>query len=660
MALYYDYAFIGLGASNCLLIKQLFDSGLLQQANVAVIEPDAKNNNDRTFCFWATSDEVKHLQLQNLVSCSWRKIAVSGAPAQDITPMQYYHIAGIDLYNDAKACLEKANVSFYKESYVGIPGFFDAFAEVILNDTKLLCKRVFDCRPPVFAAPKKHQAELKQSFYGLKVTTDKPVFDVEVVTMMDFNVPQHGGTQFIYILPHSATEALVELTRFATDVVSDTAAHGIVAAYLQQLQTTYTINDIERAVIPMHASALETQNFNTQWIAMGKQAGLLKPSTGYAFHAMAEHACAIANGIKNNNEVTINKKQRFVFYDRLLLNILKYQPEMGKPIFETLFAKVPAGNVLHFLKEKTNVAQEAKIFLTLPKLLFLKYAVKDVAQNMMQMQRYLKPLLIGCIFLLGSVVNIAPILWPILVVGFLGVGLPHGALDYLEDAKTESTNGLLAFVSTYVLKAILVGVSWYFLPNATLLFFIIFSAWHFGQADFFAFKVPQLFTTFIWGLLVLLLVFVTHLQETSNIMLLVNANTVANIVAGLQKIPIVVLLSPFLIAAMLFSVLYKRLQFLLTFFYLAASYYVPILLAFGSYFIFEHSMHGWQFLQHTYKKTSGQLFKKAMPFTIAAIVMALGLYLYVNNLEKFIAVFFVFIACISLPHVLSMHRLYKN
>ncbi|WP_458421254.1 Brp/Blh family beta-carotene 15,15'-dioxygenase, partial [Pseudomonas aeruginosa] len=44
--------------------------------------------------------------------------------------------------------------------------------------------------------------------------------------------------------------------------------------------------------------------------------------------------------------------------------------------------------------------------------------------------------------------------------------------------------------------------------------FILFSAWHFGQADYTAWCIKNSFDTLLWGLCVLLLILVFHFQET--------------------------------------------------------------------------------------------------------------------------------------------------
>ena len=40
------------------------------------------------------------------------------------------------------------------------------------------------------------------------------MFDAETVTLMDFDVPQEQGLHFMYVLPFSANEALVDRLTF--------------------------------------------------------------------------------------------------------------------------------------------------------------------------------------------------------------------------------------------------------------------------------------------------------------------------------------------------------------------------------------------------------------------------------------------------------------
>ena len=67
---------------------------------------------------------------------------------------------------------------------------------------------VFDSRSPQVA-----HGGLTQEFVGQTIEVKKPLFNSGIVTLMDFRCDQSQGVHFIYILPFSSTNALVESTR---------------------------------------------------------------------------------------------------------------------------------------------------------------------------------------------------------------------------------------------------------------------------------------------------------------------------------------------------------------------------------------------------------------------------------------------------------------
>ena len=60
-----------------------------------------------------------------------------------------------------------------------------------------------------------------QHFQGIEVKTKQPCFDKDMAILMDFRVDQSKGMHFIYLLPYSTTEALVESTLFSTELVDE-------------------------------------------------------------------------------------------------------------------------------------------------------------------------------------------------------------------------------------------------------------------------------------------------------------------------------------------------------------------------------------------------------------------------------------------------------
>jgi hypothetical protein len=80
-------------------------------------------------------------------------------------------------------------------------------------------------------------------------------------------------------------------------------------------------------------------------------------------------------------------------------------------------------------------------------------------------------------------------------------------------------------------------------------------------------------------------------------------------------------------------------------------------MAFGIYFVLQHSINGWKHLSVGLGKGSLVMWKNALPFTIggAGIIC----YFLLFAAENYIGLFFIILSCLSLPHVFSMHAFYK-
>ena len=656
---YFDYLFIGLGAANCLLISRMHESELFVGKKIGIIEPSGKTNNDQTFCFWATQDELVKLKLENLVSYRWNSLEVSGTPQQSIQPLTYFHIKSIDLYEEAKKRLSTLDFVLFQSSFTESPTIIENAFKLQIGNVQILAHKVFDSRPPAYEIPKKNQSFLLQSFYGFKIKTQTPAFDSSKMVMMDFNVPQSDFTQFMYILPYSEHEALVEFTRFGSKKLSQEESHPILHKYIENLGIDYTVLDEEKGVIPMSSANLITDNFGLNWVNMGAKANRLKCTTGYAFHAMAEDALFLADALKNAEPIKRKQfPQRFAFYDRLLLKILDEKPEFGKPIFETLFKKVPATKVLKFLKEKTSLHEEISIFSKLPKRLFVTAAIKDLVLGSKQWPVVALPFLFTIMAIILSFVHLDFIVWAILTLGFLGVGLPHGALDHLCSGPTISGRNLLIFMGNFILKGLALGLIWIFLPDLALLVFILYSAWHFGQADFREWQLKQDWHTMAWGFAVLLSILFTHFVELNWILNQIPNLKIDDFLILLNTKQIVWIQIFLLVIALLLSIRKQSRHMLMTVIYLWLATFLPLLLAFGVYFVFQHSLHGWRHLSSGLQAKNSTLWFKSLPFSLAGALIIL-LFIFSNS-SNYMGVFFVVLSCLSMPHVLNMHKFYSK
>ena len=656
----FDLLFVGLGASNCLLILRLHENEMLNNKTIAVIEPNSKSINDKTFCFWATEEELFRLKLNKLVSKSWDCLEIGGIVKQEINPLKYYYVKSIDLYNTTKNVLNNYQFSLYDSHLIENPKIINNAFEVSLMDEVLFADKVFDSRPPNYQLPKKHQSHLFQSFYGWKIKTVNHFFDIDSIMMMDFRIEQNNATQFIYILPFEHDYALVEVTRFGNCIIKEEEALPIFYNYVNKLGITFEIIETERGVLPMTSSQMQIENFGKNWINMGAKANLLKATTGYAFLSMAEDAIALAENEKNNYffKSRNTKKQRFGYYDRLLLKILNDKPEYGKPIFETLFQKVPIVNVLSFMGEKTNLLQEFSIFFKLPKKVFILTAIRDIYQQIKTLPVLILPFLFTIFFLILNYLKLESISCLLLGIGFFTVGLSHGALDHITQKVNLNVKEYTSFIVKYLIKSALIGLVWLAFPSLALIIFIAYSAWHFGQADYNEWNLKHGMQSFLWGLTALLLILLFHINELNLFLLQIPNLQVATSINHISHNQLFMYQIGIVILGFILALLNKSKFIALTLIYLLLTSMLPLLLSFGIYFVCHHSMHGWKHLKHGLNDTVPNLLLKALPFTLGGIIIILFFMLFFS--VNYIGIFFIVLSCLSMPHVLSMNYFYTK
>ncbi len=659
-----DYLFSGAGASATLLLLNMEKQGLLKDKKILIIDPDTKHNNDKTYCFWSEQNEPLTLLCRNLISHQWDEVSVNRNIKESLLPKKYFHISSIDVYKELRRIINQYNFQRIEGSVIEMITIENG-VKVITDSSVWESSLVFDSRPPKYLPPKNDDTHLLQSFIGYVITTDDPILNTNCMDLMDFNVDQLGATQFMYVLPLGEGKMLVELTRFGIEAITQKEANSVLDLYITQRFGNYQILDIEIGCIPMSTADISVESLPGV-IAIGGRAGAVKPSTGYAFKNMFNHAERLADSLKRNiKPAVITDSSRFRFYDRLLLLILTKQPFQGKPIFEALFKKNEIKNVFLFLDEKTTLIQDIRIFLTLPIKPFLK-AVGWVVSS--RMQRILIPfilLLLSLLFLL--LFKTAPQLFNFVQItmftaGMFLVGIPHGAVDHLLETGNFKSRIKPGFVIKYIGLSLFNLVVWIFFPTVALLFFIGYSAWHFGQNDWREWQPNTInsLKNYIWGIFIFGIILCGHITETNTI--LDNMNVFKLPLSDIEGKIVSTLIAG---AAIAWAIFKKRWRMIFSSLMLLVSIELPLISSFGLYFIGQHSLNGWSHLKQGMSVDNKSLYLKALPFTIGALVLFAALiYLLRNNYlsefnESLITIFFVFISCISFPHVMVMNQFYN-
>lgn len=373
----YDYIIIGAGASGLLLADALGSDDFFSSKSILLLEKSHKHENDRTWCFWEKGEGPFEAILYN----AWPKIRFAGnefSLSQNIAPYTYKMIRGIDFY---KRFIERItsykNLTFLNE---GVTSVIEqaSYITVATDAGSYLANQVFDSR---FDYKKlldqKIYPVLQQHFLGWFVKTEKAVFNVDEATFMDFSVPQKGNTRFMYVLPFSKTEALVEYTLFSEYELKKSDYEEAIKNYLKNLGVeNYEIKETERGNIPMSCYDFTTEN-SARYLKIGIAGGWAKPSTGFTFYNTFKKVEVLIAYLKNEKDLSnFHKRNRFSFYDVLLLDILNSDNQLGAKIFGAMFKKRSPQLILKFLDEETSFWEDLLIIWACPKLPFIKALVK--------------------------------------------------------------------------------------------------------------------------------------------------------------------------------------------------------------------------------------------------------------------------------------------
>lgn len=373
----FDYIIAGAGAAGLSLAIHMLDAGVLSNKTLLIIDRSSKTTNDRTWCFWETENGL----FEECVSYRWKSVIFKSSTFNEslnIAPYTYKMIAGIDFY---KYCIDKIskhpNIEFIQDEILEINdlGFIET-KEYKYESTIIFNSAIFNIPKQV----DKHY--LLQHFHGWFIETENDVFDPTVATLMDFSIDQKNECQFVYVLPHSKRNALVEHTFFSEKLLDISEYEQTLKKYIKNdlKIAQFKITETEYGVIPMTNATLPSYK-GGKVLNIGTAGGATKASSGYTFIFIQDCCKKIVEGLKQNKpiqELLPAKNKRFNFYDSVFLRVLSEKKQPAAEIFTQMFSKLPPYLPLKFLNESTTVIEELKVISVFNKILFTKAALKEL------------------------------------------------------------------------------------------------------------------------------------------------------------------------------------------------------------------------------------------------------------------------------------------
>ena len=254
-------------------------------------------------------------------------------------------------------------------------------------------------------------------------------------------------------------------------------------------------------------------------------------------------------------------------------------------------------------------------------------------------------------------------------------GVPHGAIDHKIHLKFSKKSNVRKFILIYVSVGLAFLLWWLLMPLKALLFFIILSAYHFGQEliEDIAETPKNSILNLIWGFIILVSPIVLKFNELLPTLNFIGSQPILPIPKDLQIITVLAihLVGYVYLVYLLFKGVIHKVAFvrLIVFsIYLLGSYLLlPFIVAFSLYFVLFHSINAMRHQFFWMKDRSIDytfiiFLKDLSPFTLLTIVGLAGLIYYLNpdDWSVFFTYFFVFISLLTLPHAMLFDELYVS
>ena len=106
----YDYCIVGAGAAGLHLMMAMARDSWFDHKKILLIDKSEKSENDRTWCFWETSDGLWDKIIDHKWS-SGKFISPEKELDLQLQPYFYKKLRGIDFYNHAREVISSKKIA---------------------------------------------------------------------------------------------------------------------------------------------------------------------------------------------------------------------------------------------------------------------------------------------------------------------------------------------------------------------------------------------------------------------------------------------------------------------------------------------------------------------------------------------------------------------
>jgi len=360
----YDLLMIGGGCASLSLARRVRD---LPQQRVAVIDGKAKRQ-DHAWGFFKSDITADAAAMARKQWPAWQIITDAGAVTHHSDTRPYTCLESKAWLSHCRNEARQNGVEFIQET---VTGYHSARVTTSGGDTS--ASLILDSRPHPIP-----DGMMIQHFIGHEVQVNKPVFDPNTAILMDFRCDQSRGIHFIYLLPFSPTQALVESTMFSPKIEDNAFYEKAIDDYLAIHcgVTEKIILRREQGAIPMGIIKQDQQS----GIAIGGRGGAIRPSSGYAFGFIQKQIDRLITGLKDGRipRDLSPHTPLDLWMDQVFLNVIRHHPGLAPRLFHAMAKALTGDDMARFMTGDADHWLRLKVVMAMPKWPFLKAVLGGV------------------------------------------------------------------------------------------------------------------------------------------------------------------------------------------------------------------------------------------------------------------------------------------
>jgi lycopene beta-cyclase len=381
----WDLVIAGGGLSGLALATEL-SAPEFAHLKIAVFEARGSYTRDKTWSYWDSPQALPPLW-SALAKHRWNTWQVSLGEQRHtmVSATAYASLPSDEFYSFALSRIARAPQIqlFLNEEVSHTQSASTGVTLQLKSDEHLKTRWLADARPPQSSSP----LDWMQHFLGWEIHTPTDRFNAETMGLMHFDV-QDSGLNFLYVLPYTARHALVENTWVSRAHVQPEHGLQLKEMIAQHFGlSAYKIAYQERGALPL----LPVPPQKTPYVFhLGRSAGCLRASTGFAFANSLWHAHRVAHSLREQitkNQTASQALRNWqppvseinatdLWMDRVFFQAMEDDWSTAPQYFMQMFTRVSPEPIIRFMQGSSRIADRMAIMQALPKIPFLRAALQ--------------------------------------------------------------------------------------------------------------------------------------------------------------------------------------------------------------------------------------------------------------------------------------------